>query len=793
MLKTRLFRMSRLAAKGYIQEDGINFEESFAPMDVKTAFLNGPLKEEVFVSQPDGFVDPDFPNHVYRLKKALYGLKQAPRSWYDKISSFLIEHHFTKDEVLSWFSCSTIPRGILISQSQYTLEILWKHGMDGCDSIITPMTTARIDADLKGTPTDQTKYRSMIGGLMNLTASRLDIDFATFVCARYQARPTEKHLKEVKRIFHYLKQTINMGLWYSKDSRFELIAYSDADHAGCHDGCKSTSGGIQFPGDKLVGWSSKKQDCIAMLTVEAEYVSLSACCAQVIWIRMQLLDYGYHYTKIPMYCDSKSAISISCNPVQHSHTKHINIRYHFIKEHVEKGTIELTLSGRNTILLICLLKPFPKKESTSSDDKMYVKSTSLCTLTVKQVPNANETIRFMVDKEEIIYTVDIFRSTLKLPVETPEQPFIPPATLEYIQPFLKIVGYQGFVGKKKNVIQYPRFTKLIIADIMEKFASIPKRLEEDYHSIKDDTSLVSVYTTGNVTTRGMLITDDLLTNAIRDTQAYKDFEEEFIRTKKRKGTPAAGETSSPRKYLKIRFKQQKPSTTTPLPASNDRERDEIHKVTQLSLAIQKPAKAFEEQENVVAVEQHMLHESIEKLVDGNEESTANEFADTVLVNVKDSDDRLEPESHKEKPENIDDVEKKHDKKDDDDDDDHTANAIIRTRRTSRLTASVSPTPATSPQDPSKPTSRRCKILPRSIAKMSRRCGQLRKHMHNTFVTNGYFQDKMEEMNETLHDKVLELTVSTTNDLVKEALPRMINDVVKQDIKSSQVVVPALIL
>nr|GEW43003.1 retrovirus-related Pol polyprotein from transposon TNT 1-94 [Tanacetum cinerariifolium] len=152
-----------------------------------------------------------------------------------------------------------------------------------------------------------------IGGLMYLIASRPDIAYATFVYARYQARPT--------------------------DFGFELIAYSDADHAGCKDDCKSTSGGLQFLGGKLVSWSLKKQYCTAMSTVEAEYVSLSACCAQVIWMRTQLLDYGYKYNRIPMYCDSKSVIAISCNPVQHSKTKHIDIWYHFIKEHVEKVII----------------------------------------------------------------------------------------------------------------------------------------------------------------------------------------------------------------------------------------------------------------------------------------------------------------------------------------------------------------------------------------------------------------------------------------------------------------------
>ncbi|GJW42634.1 retrovirus-related pol polyprotein from transposon TNT 1-94 [Tanacetum coccineum] len=213
----------RLAIKGYSQQEGIDFEESFAPvarlevvrmfvayaahknftfyqMDVKTTFPNGPLKEEVFVSQPDGFVDPDFPNYVYRLKKALYGLKQASRAWYDKLSSFLIEHHLTKG-----LQIHQSPRGIFINKSQYTMELLRKHMMEKCDTVTAPMATAKIDADL-------------------------------------QARPTEKHLKDVKMIFQYRRQSINKGLWYSKDSGFELIAYSDADIAGCLDDYKRTSG-----------------------------------------------------------------------------------------------------------------------------------------------------------------------------------------------------------------------------------------------------------------------------------------------------------------------------------------------------------------------------------------------------------------------------------------------------------------------------------------------------------------------------------------------------------------------
>ncbi|GJZ91727.1 retrovirus-related pol polyprotein from transposon TNT 1-94 [Tanacetum coccineum] len=247
------------------------------------------LDEEVYVNQPDGFVDPHHPNKVYRLKKALYGLKQAPRAWYDELSNFLVSKWFSKgsidptllitkkgedillvqiyvDEIIfgsmnpklskrfeklmhNKFEMSLMGelkfflgiqihqslRGIFINQAKYAQEILIKHGMTSCDSIGTPMDTKHLDADVSGTPVDQTKYRSMVRALMYLTASGPDIVHATCYCARYQARPTEKHLTVVKRIFWYLKNTINMGLWYSKDTGFELTAFSDSDYASCLD------------------------------------------------------------------------------------------------------------------------------------------------------------------------------------------------------------------------------------------------------------------------------------------------------------------------------------------------------------------------------------------------------------------------------------------------------------------------------------------------------------------------------------------------------------------------------
>ncbi|GJV98184.1 retrovirus-related pol polyprotein from transposon TNT 1-94 [Tanacetum coccineum] len=273
---------------------------------------------------------PRTPEHndvVERKNRTLVEEAMADSAWLDK-------HCRTSDP--------PIPTQLVINQAKYTFENLKKHGMEKGQSIGTPMTTKpKLDADLSGEPVDQTDYRSKIGSLMYLTSSRPDIVQAVCYCARYQARPTEKHLKEVKRIFRYLRGTIHMGLWYPKGSGFDLTAFSDADHAGCLDTRKSTSGGIQFLGDKLVSWMSKKQDCTAMSSAEAEYVALSASCAQVMWMRTQLQDYGFNYNKIPLYCDSQSAIAISCNPVQHSRTKHIHTRYHFIKEQVENGIIEL--------------------------------------------------------------------------------------------------------------------------------------------------------------------------------------------------------------------------------------------------------------------------------------------------------------------------------------------------------------------------------------------------------------------------------------------------------------------
>nr|GEX10454.1 retrovirus-related Pol polyprotein from transposon TNT 1-94 [Tanacetum cinerariifolium] len=384
---------ARLVARGYRQEEGIDFEESFAPvsrleairiflayaayknmlvyqMDVKTEFLNGNLREEVYVSQPDGFVDQDNPNHVYKLKNALYGLKQAPRAWNE--NDLLLVQIYVDDIIfpvstlelcdlfanlmclkftmsmmgkISFFlglQISQSPNGIFINQSKYALESLKKYSFKSCDPVDTPMVEkSKLDDDKERKVVDLSHYRGMIGTLLYLIASRPDLQFTICMCARYQARPTEKHVHAVKRIFRYLRGTVNRGLWYPKDSSVALTAFADADHAGCQDTLRSTSGSVQFLGERLISWSSKRQKSAAISSIEAEYITLSGCCAQILWMRSQLSDYGLEFNKILMYCDNKSAIALCCNNVQHSRSKHINIRYHFIKEQVENGVIEL--------------------------------------------------------------------------------------------------------------------------------------------------------------------------------------------------------------------------------------------------------------------------------------------------------------------------------------------------------------------------------------------------------------------------------------------------------------------
>src|SRR3989337_2345880 len=218
-------------------------------------------------------------------------------------------------------------------------------------------TKWKLDIDPNGKAVDQMVYRSMIGSLLYLCASRTDIMLSVGMCARFQAAPKEIHYVAVKRIFRYLAHTPNFGLWYPKGDSFHLMGYLDSDWAGDCVERKSTSGGCQFLGHSLVSWSSKKQNCVSLSSTKAEYVADPSCCAQLLWMRQTLKDYGVTCDKVPLLCDNESAIKISHNPVQHSKMKHIEIRHHFIRDYIKRGDIDIIYINTQEQLADIFTKP----------------------------------------------------------------------------------------------------------------------------------------------------------------------------------------------------------------------------------------------------------------------------------------------------------------------------------------------------------------------------------------------------------------------------------------------------
>ncbi|GJS74915.1 putative ribonuclease H-like domain-containing protein [Tanacetum coccineum] len=353
--------------KGYRQEEGVDYDEVFAPMarieairlflafasymdftvyqmDVKSAFLYGNIDEEVYVSQPP-----------------------APRAWHETLSTYLLENGFKRRTIDKTLFIKKIKNDIILVQV-YVDDIIFgstKESLStefeqlmhkrfqmssigeltfflGLQIASTPLETHKpLSKDTAGTDVDVHLYRFMIGSLMYLTSSRPDIMFAMCACSRFQVQPKASHMHAVKRIFRYLKGQPNLGLWYPKNSPMDLIAYSDSDYASASLDRKSTTGGCQFLGCRLISWQCKKQIIVVNSTTEAEYITTSNCRRQVLWLQNQLLDYEYNFIKIKIHVDNESTICVVKNPVYHSKTKHREIRHHFIRDSYEKKLIEM--------------------------------------------------------------------------------------------------------------------------------------------------------------------------------------------------------------------------------------------------------------------------------------------------------------------------------------------------------------------------------------------------------------------------------------------------------------------
>ena len=403
---------ARLVVKDFAQVAGVDYGDTFAPvarhdtirlllalagqkgwqvfhLDVKSAFLNGILNEDIYVKQPEGFQVAGQEHKVYKLYKALYGLKQAPRAWYSRIDTHLIKLGFNRSQneatlylkqgnnevdlivslyvddmlvtgsneelmekfkiemqeifemsdlgIMNYFlgmeiqQCS---KGIFISQKKYACDILKKFKLEACKGVASPLAlNEKISRDDGDKLEEPAVFRSLVGSLLYLTATRPDLMFPAGLLSRFMSSPSNVHMGIAKRVLKYIRGTTDLGIWYMKTGGVNLNGFADSDWAGSIDDMKSTSGYVFTIGTGAICWNAKKQEVVAQSTAEAEYISLAAAANQAVWLRKLLEDLGQKQdSPVDLFCDNKSAIAIAQNPVQHGRTKHINVKFHAIRE-----------------------------------------------------------------------------------------------------------------------------------------------------------------------------------------------------------------------------------------------------------------------------------------------------------------------------------------------------------------------------------------------------------------------------------------------------------------------------